>query len=145
MFTKVLAVAAVSAYASAEQDLGMFAGMKTGFFLPDEQSFINYNCPQPEVPEMFKQAEAMIPMVKMMSQQMNAGVVPKPVIMLEELFEDFIEMASVVKSMAFGYEGSEFCKGLVLVHTGKAFSGKVMHELGPLIGDKLPFAFPALQ
>ena len=75
MFNKVISVAAVSAFANAaiEEDKGLLAGMQMGFFLPDEKSFDNYKCATPEVPEMFKQAEAMIPMMKVMAKTRNEG------------------------------------------------------------------------
>ena len=142
MFNKVISVAAVSAFANAaiEEDKGLLAGMQMGFFLPDEKSFDNYKCATPEVPEMFKQAEAMIPMAKMMF--MNATgqkELPEYMNTVEHLL---MGMEQIVFTLIGGYEGTSFCKGLIVAYHGRNLAMKAYTEM-PDMHFTSPFA--ALQ
>ena len=72
MFRTTLAATAVVALAHAQQDTGIFVGGQQGLLMCNEEAdIINLGCSLPEMDPMFVQAEAMIPMAKMMATNMN--------------------------------------------------------------------------
>ena len=142
MFKQVLSVAAVSAFASAEEDKGLLAGMQVGFFVPDEKSFDNYHCADPVVPEMFKQAEAMIPMATMMFKNATGQKeLPDYVKTLEHVF---LGMEQIVFTLLGGYEGTQFCKGLIVSYHGRNLAMKTYSEM-PEMNMSFGSPFAALQ
>ena len=85
MISKLFTLVTLTVFAQAAvQDAGFFAGLRQGIFMIDEEALEKNGCKVPEEPAMFEQAKAMIPMAKMMAQNMNNGVVPAYVVTLEK-------------------------------------------------------------
>ena len=84
MYKSLIAATAAATFANAQEDKGIFMGAQQGLMtIFEEESLIDIGCPLPEMPEMFTQAEAMIPMAKMMLANMNEGVEPTFIAPLE--------------------------------------------------------------
>ena len=141
MFKQAISVAAVSAFAvAAEEDKGLLAGMQAGFFVPDQKSFEIYQCAAPVIPEMFKQAEAMLPMAEMMFKNATGQQeLPAYVKTLENVFTG---LEQNVFTLIGGYEGTQFCKGLIVAYHGRNLAMKTYSEM-PAMHMGGPFA--ALQ
>merc|ERR1712137_317697 len=123
---------------AVEEDRGLFAGMHAGFFVPDVKSFDNYKCKTPEVPEIFKSAEAMIPMVTLMFKNATGQKELPPI--YGKLQELFVGAEQILFTFVSGYEGSQFCKGLILSYHAKTLAMKAYQEF-PNLKEMMP-AFP---
>ena len=110
-----------------------------GFFVPDEKSFDNYECKTPEVPEMFKQAEAMIPMMKVMAKSNNKGTDPAWTQVVHDTWHNMAMVGAVVTEE---YEATQYCKGMVYAFELRAIIHRITHPL--LMYMVKDFEFPQI-
>lgn len=90
------------------------AGAMKGFMITDEHDM--KACKKPEIPDMVKQAETMLPMMDMMVKQMNAGV--EPMWMTELMSSE--HALSLLAALTMGeYNDTEFCRGMIMAFEGK--------------------------
>lgn len=131
MFAKTIAIAAVAGFAAAQEaaqfesaDEGFMAGAMKGFMITDEHDM--KACKKPEIPDMVKQAETMLPMMDMMVKQMNAGV--EPMWMTELMSSE--HALSLLAALTMGeYNDTEFCRGMIMAFEGKKVAMIVASEL----------------
>ena len=116
MFAKVIAIAAVTGFAAANQvkDDGFMAGAMKGIMLTNEHEM--KDCQRPKIPDMVKQAETMLPMLDMMAKQMNAGKEPKWMAQLKDSEHTLALLASMTMQK---YPGTEFCRGEIMAFEGR--------------------------
>jgi hypothetical protein len=142
MFGKIIAIAAVAAFANAADlpkpffanadhmkhsgavDEGFMAGAMKGFMLTNEHEM--KGCHKPKENAMVKQAESMLPMAEMMVKNMYEGKEPKWFKSLKDSEHTIAIMASMVMEK---YEDTEFCKGMILAFEGRKVAMLLAGEL----------------
>jgi hypothetical protein len=122
MFAKTIAIAAVTGFVAANQapkvaikeDAGFMAGAMKGFMLTSEHEM--KDCKRPNIPDMVKQAETMLPMLDMMAKQMNEGKEPTWMVQLKSSEHTLALLAA----MTLGeYNDTEFCRGEIMAFEGR--------------------------
>ena len=108
-----------------EGDMGIVAGLSKGFFAADEDTIVEAGCPVPEIPMFLEQAEAMLPMAKVMIQNMNGGVVPHAF----ETFEGMTHEIEVIVAVMLGDLENQFCTGSLLAFEYKKIFMGLFGEL----------------
>ena len=163
MFKQALALAAVSAYASAynfgkiSEEAGYFEGLYDGLRIDEKpHAMKETSCSKPNPPKMLDNkvthyALEFWPMAKEMVASTHNGKTPKWVDVVEEVAHRF----SLIAAIAVGtYLDSSYCRGAVFTYELKAIinaiSGLVWSYLPHKMGDRLSrhtlhFDLPAIH
>ena len=134
---KTLTVVAGLQLASATFNSDFISGAQTGIFIKDEEQFLDYSCPEPEMTEqvekyfnMYNTAKTMMggmnPKNKKSKKHVEADEEESFMVKLFADIDMYAEQAGVIMSvMNPEYEGGDFCQGLTVAYEGRNVLQKV--------------------
>ena len=110
---KTFAVALLAASSSAFST-DFISGAQKGFFIQKESQIKDFHCQAAEVAPEIQKFLAMVPAMEMMMGTVKKGQKTNPMINLA--IDAATSYGKIQTLMAPDYDGSQFCKGLLLAH-----------------------------
>ena len=120
---KTFAVALLAASSSA-LSMEFISGAQKGIFLKSESQISDFKCQPAQVDQQVKKVLDIVPMMQMVAGTVKKGAKPSPMVNL--VLDAVTSYGKISYLLDADYEGSDFCKGLLLAHEAH----KIVMELG---------------